>query len=69
MRKRCGVLVLSSVVLLGATACASGAKLSEVGPRFQQDAQQMLDRVAESHALEDSKPTVKQDAGCRRSLR
>lgn len=23
----------------------------------------MLDRVAESHALEDSKPTVKQDAG------
>lgn len=61
MRRRFGVLALSSVVLLGATACG-GAKLDEVGPRFQQDVQRAFERFVEIRSLDGSSPTVKQDA-------
>ena len=61
MRKHLGVLV-AGTLLLGVTSCG-GPKLDEVGSRFQQDAQRILDGFADTNALEGSKPTVKQDAG------
>jgi hypothetical protein len=63
MRRRLGVLILSSAVLAGTAACTSGPKLAEVGPRFQQNAQALIDKLADRRGVEGSKPTVKQDAG------
>jgi hypothetical protein len=50
------------VLLLGATACTGGPKLAEVGPLFQQDAQALIDKLADRRGTDGSKPTVKQDA-------
>lgn len=62
MRRRLGILVLSGV-LVGTTACTSGPELADVGPRFQQDAQALIGKLAERRGVEGAKPTVKQDAG------
>jgi len=50
------------MLIFSTTACTSGPKLSEDGPRFQQAAQTVLDDAIRFRVVEGDKPTVKQDA-------
>jgi hypothetical protein len=61
MQRRLAGIALASLLLFTTTACG-GPKLSEEGPWFQQNAQAMLDELADGSAAEGSTPTVKQDA-------
>jgi hypothetical protein len=61
MQRRLAGIALAGLLLGTATACGA-PKLSEEGPWFQQNAQAMLDELADRTAAEGSTPTVKQDA-------